>query len=485
MIFYVIAGIILLILIGLVIWLLVRQTGTATTPTGKKLGESCTSTSECNTGLICSSGNLPLATPGVISVCKVAPGGVCAVSADCSTGFGCSNGICVSNLGRLNAPCPCDTGFTCINNVCKANTGGICTIDSDCANGTCVNGMCMVNPAPNPNPTPPTCCSSSSTSSSNSDCSSYSNSSISSSNSDCSSYSHDKHKNSDKSWSWSQSWSDCNSDTSNSSNSSNSSGCKKKRGHHDRHDSHETDSHHGNSECSSENESRCGYLKRGVYSTNQNNNDQTSFTNIEVPIIDIAKPANNFMMLLGDGNMAMSSSTTPSSNSNITYMKTNKKMLRMVRFGNELVAIDGKGKLYTQRAPAPLTNNNHRSWNWEKLCNFPKNAIFINSLNNGTYLEVVTNEGRSYLYQYGANWMSGTYTSKRKTCTLRFYGKDTSRYIDINENYVGVTNDGTKYKHIKAAGFYNNNTIVQVLTSDSFTHVRIIDDRAYFLFEQC
>ena len=206
--------------------------------------------------------------------------------------------------------------------------------------------------------------------------------------------------------------------------------------------------------------------------TNEQNQDQTLFTSIEQPIIDIAK-TDKIYLLLDNGNIAVNNGM-----SNTIYY-TNKKVERMVRFGNQIIGISKKGKLYYG------TKSNANSWNWESLNNYPHDAIFINSTNNGNNLEVLTCRDKAYLYTFSTNWKDGVATSTRKTHDLRFYGKDVNRYIDIDErNNVGKTNDGQKVKHIRAAGFYTNNKLVSVLVEDCFTHVRIIDNKAYFLFEQ-
>jgi hypothetical protein len=208
--------------------------------------------------------------------------------------------------------------------------------------------------------------------------------------------------------------------------------------------------------------------------------DETKFTAIEQPIIDIAKPNSNFLLLLANGNMISNSGIL---NTNIT---TNRKMVRMVKFGTEIIGLDKKGKLYSQNKSA----STNTTWVWEHLTNYPRNVVFINSTNSGSNLEVITCEHRAYLYNFSSNWKDGNFVNQRKTKDLRFYGKDTSRYIDINEETnIGFTNDGVKYKHVKGAGFYstgaNGGDIITLLEKDCFTHVRVLsDNRAYFLFEQ-
>ena len=118
--------------------------------------------------------------------------------------------------------------------------------------------------------------------------------------------------------------------------------------------------------------------------------------------------------------------------------------------------------------------------------------MFINSTNNYQNLEVLTCSNKAYLYTFNTSWKNGAVTSKRHQKNFRYYGQDINRYIDIDESTgKGVTNDGIKYKHMRAAGFYNSllgsqtpSQIVQVLDSDSFTHVKVIGNASYFLFSQ-
>ena len=243
---------------------------------------------------------------------------------------------------------------------------------------------------------------------------------------------------------------------------------------HHSYDSSYSPYHHRKSSLDSECDysSHEKYLKRGVYVTNEQNQDQTLFTSIDQAIIDIAK-TDKIYLLLDNGNIAVNSGM-----SNTIYY-TNKKVVRMVRFGNQIIGISKKGKLYYG------TKSNSNTWNWEKLNNYPHDALFINSTNSGNNLEVLTCNGKAYLYTFSTNWKDGNSTSSRKTHDLRFYGKDISRYIDIDERCnIGKTNDGQKIKGIKAGGFYSTNTLVSVLVEDCFTHLRIIDNKAYFLFEQ-
>jgi len=515
----IISLILLLVVIGLVIWLLVRGNSC---PKKSSLNQTCNTTTDCNSGLVCSTATGVTGATGAFRVCKVAYGGVCATSSECASGQTCRNGICSITLGTQGKPCPCDVGFTCVNNVCLSIVGHPCVNNSDCSTNICENNVCMAPYSGCTGYNPSSCSSyssnsrcdsssnsrcdsSSSSSSSRSRCDSYPNRSSSSSHSSPSSSSpsspslskltssdekNKKHKRSKSRDSGSYSkrkneshsgrsfdslsdfytCSDTNctntiySISSNSSNSSNSSkNCSPKCERKCKKESSL------NSDCSSySSSSHDKYLRRGVYVTNQQNQDQTLFTNIEQPIIDVVK-TDKLYLLLADGNIVANS---------VTYI-TNKKVLRMVRFNNEIIGLDRKGKLHF----AVKSGNN---WTWEHMKNFPCDVIFINSTNApSTNLEVLTSHDKAYLYTYSANWKDGKPTSSRKTCEPRYYGKDLTRYMDVNENTdVGKTNDGQKYKHVRAAGFYNTNVLVTVLTSDTFTHVRIIDNNSYFLFEQ-
>ena len=134
MLFYWISLVITLVLVGLTIWLLVRTLNNDCI-SNKKLNESCSSTVECNGGLICSNGT-----------CKASFGQTCDNTSQCASGLNCMNSICTTILGKVKEECPCDTGHTCINNVCKVIVGGACTNDSDCASNICENGICLVDP---------------------------------------------------------------------------------------------------------------------------------------------------------------------------------------------------------------------------------------------------------------------------------------------------------------------------------------------------
>lgn len=179
-------------------------------------------------------------------------------------------------------------------------------------------------------------------------------------------------------------------------------------------------------------------------------------------------------LLLADGNVVATTGTSPS----MVYM-TDKKMVRMVRFGTQIIGVNKDGKLFY------AVRSGTNTWTWTPLRSYPKDVSFINSTNTGNNLEVVTCGGKAFLYTYSSDWQNGTPTSVRKTHLHRYYGNDTSVWIDIDpQTDCGKTNTGAKYKHVKAAGFYSTGNIVTVTTRDTFTHVRIIDNNAYFLFSQ-
>lgn len=512
MIWGIVSLILLLIIIGLTIWLLVRSNYKCPTKSG--LNQSCTTTTDCNSGLVCSA---PSGVTGAVgNVCKVAFGGVCSSTSECASGQTCVNGICTINLGTGGQACPCAVGYTCINNVCRAIVGQPCSTGSQCATGLCVNSVCV---APDCGPTGSNCssyntnCSSSSRTDCSTDCSTSSKTDCSKS-SDCSTSSKTWSKHS-RSSSDSSEFFKCDETDCTATKYSLSEDCKKKKKYSDsgcesysecdkKKKCDKTSDSYSKCDKTSDSYSECdkkkkcnkssdsysstdcssyNYLKKGVYSTNQSNVDKTLFSGVDHAIIDIVQQnGTNFYLLLDNGNIMSAVGITT------TSINTNKKMFRMIRFGSEFVGIDKKGKLYTR-----ATTSSNTYWIWEPLSSFPKDAIFINSTNTYQNMEVLTLCGKAYLFTYSASWKNGQATSVRKQKDFRYYGQDLTRYIDIDERTnKGKTNDGTKYRHIKAAGFYNKllgqttggGEIVQVLTDDKFTHVRVINNTAYFLFEQ-
>jgi len=135
MIWHILALIGIIAIVGLTIWLLVRQ-GQSVCETKGKLNSPCTENLDCNSGLTCESSS---------KICKVATDGVCETSSDCLSTHRCLNGVCTILLGTLNQPCPCASGFSCVNNVCKAITGQACTNSSDCVSGICEENICKAD----------------------------------------------------------------------------------------------------------------------------------------------------------------------------------------------------------------------------------------------------------------------------------------------------------------------------------------------------
>jgi len=479
--------ILLLIIIGLVIWLLVRSDNC---PKKGKLNDSCNTTTDCNSGLVCSVGSGTALTTdnvntGTSKTCRVATGEVCSTATECAAGLTCQNGVCIEALGTNGQACPCEVGFTCISNVCRAIVGQPCAANSDCATGICENSICVASSGS-------TGCSSyydtscdTSDYSRNCDTSDYSDSRYSDSRYSRDSGSYSRRHSYDSRDSGSHSY-----DSRRHSYDSRRHSYDSRRHSYDSsecykpytsdyssysHKSHSYDTSdyskpysYDTSDCYSDHK----YVRRGVYVTNEQNQDQTLFTQIEQPIIDIVK-TDKIYLLLKNGNIAANTGM------NTTMYMANKKMLRMVRFGNEIVGMDKKGKLFS------ASKSNGNIWNWEHLKNYPDDVEFIDSTNTGTNLEVLTCRGKAFVYTYSSTWKEGKYASSRKTHDYRYYGKDLARYIDIDQRkYVGKTNNGQKVKGIKAAGFYSSNTLVPVLEEDSFTHNRIIDSKSYFLFEQ-
>ncbi len=529
MIWGVVGLVLLIIVIGLVVWLLVRS---GSTNQNGRLNQPCGPNNACNVGLVCT----PVSGTGAIgtlSVCKLASGAVCTASTECTNGLNCVNNVCSATLGRLGQACPCAPGFVCINNVCRAAAGQTCLTDVDCANGSCVNNVCTGLPMPIPiAPTGMTgdcwnttynntynCNTSkydshsgkswdSSKYDTHSDKSSkwhpsYSGSKYSKSSSDsssgefyscsdtnCSKTAYSVSPKSKSSYSSSDSSKDCKKSSTNSDTS-----CNTTNSHSNTHSNSHTTDHskthsknhstdHSNTHSNTHSNSH-RYLKRGVYVSNQANQDKTLFTGIDQAIIDIAQQGNsttNFHLLLDNGNMVNVNGITN------TMMHTNKKMYRIIRFGTEIVGLDKKGNLYSRNA----ANSTNSYWAWEHLTNFPRNVMFMNSTNTYQNMEVLTYENKAYNYTATSNWKNGVPTSVRHQKDFRYYGEDPNRYIDINEyKQRGVTNDGMKYTHIRAAAFYNKllgqqtpSQLVQVMAEDSFSHVRVIGNAAYFLYLQ-
>ena len=545
MILYVIIIIIILVLIALTIWLLVRQNS----PTKAGFGQSCANTSDCNSGLVCTNNVCKVAHGGVCSassdcangqvclngVCSVRLGGLNA-ACPCESGFTCVNNVCKAIVGQ---PCTntsdCSSGM-CENGVCMADLTMMTSSNNTNGNTMTARNWCHDNSScdtrsrdtdSRSRDTDTSCdskdtdsgsrrwshsnskecdtsdyssvernCSkqkcdatSNSTSMINSktDCTSKSSFTemITCTDTDCSGTKYSLSTSYSPSLSRRSSFSSpkCSRNNSTDSDSTNCSPkCNRKT---------ECDTSNTNTDCDSP-RTRKHHIKRGVYTTTASNQDETKFTNVEQPIIDVAKLGSNFLLLLENGNIISSPVTgLGATNATGTTLTTNRKMHRMVRFGNDIVAVDRKGRMFSQNRAAANT------WIWEPLTNFPRDVLFITSTNNGSHLEVIAhckNSTQAFLYRNSANWKNGVFEARRKTKEPRFYGQTINRYIDINEeNNHGVTNDGVKYRHIKGAGFYSTGAngvtaspgeIVQLLTTDCFKHVVVIDNRAYFIFEQ-
>jgi len=181
MIWGIISLILLLVVIGLVIWLLVRGNNC---PKKSALNQPCLTTTDCNSGLVCSSGGgsavtgITGATGTVGNICKLAFGGVGFSNSECAAGHVRSHENCPLALGTQGKACPCDVGFTCINNVCRAIVGQPCVNNGDCSTNICENNICVANSGGCTGFNPPSSCSSYSACSSSSDsCNSSSNSS--------------------------------------------------------------------------------------------------------------------------------------------------------------------------------------------------------------------------------------------------------------------------------------------------------------------
>lgn len=488
MIWGIVSLVLLLIVIGLTIWLLVRANYTC--PTGAKLNESCATSSDCNSGLVCqtvSGINGVTGSAGLGRVCKVASGGICSLSSECGSGQSCVNGLCAVTLGGQGQLCPCGTGFTCINGVCRAVLGQPCTAGTDCETGLCSNNICVATMGPTGcyNDSCYTDCDTRYTDTcdtrytdtryTDSRDTRYtdtrdSGTRDSGTRDSGKSYTRDSGKSYSKSYSY-------DSGKSYTKSYSYDSGKSYSSDTDTRHNSYDK---HSWSDCSDSCER--GYRKHGVYVTNQQNNDRTLFSGIPEAIVDIAQQGTaNFYLLLANGDIVSSVGITN------TTLHTNKKMFRMVRFGTDYVGIDRRGQVYSRTAVTAT------SWTWSGLKKFPRDVIFIDSTNDYQHLEVLTNSGKAYVYRFAADWCQGVPIETRRQHDYRYYGQNLTRWIDIDQrNNTGKTNDGVRYRHIKAAGFYspllgatNGGEIVQVLKDDKFTHVRVIANNAYFLFQQC
>ncbi|MCE9577830.1 MAG: hypothetical protein K8W52_32145 [Deltaproteobacteria bacterium] len=115
----------------------------------RSIGESCSTLSDCASGLQC-----------LDHTCVPA----CRRHADCGDGLECVNGSCYASAGPLGSACDrevdCAVGLAChlettdidsdglLSATCgNDNAGGVldtlCTVDTDCRNGTCALGRCV------------------------------------------------------------------------------------------------------------------------------------------------------------------------------------------------------------------------------------------------------------------------------------------------------------------------------------------------------
>lgn len=146
----VILALILGIVVGVVIWLVWRQsrnTPPVTTVTRRvDFGSVCDGvTAVCRSGLTCSRAS-PQDQQGI---CLRPLGAACNALSECVEEATVCNGVCSQLVtGGLNEACPCTeprTQSVIIDGLCfcKGQNGHVCTVDSDCANGRCQGGVCV------------------------------------------------------------------------------------------------------------------------------------------------------------------------------------------------------------------------------------------------------------------------------------------------------------------------------------------------------
>jgi len=115
-----------------------------------------------NTGMFLSACTTTLCTPpyicdGATFTCKLSAGSTCTSYSDCVTGLICS-GICATGpTGNLNQLCPCNIGYVCTleNNkmtICKGEGGTICEKNGDCASDLCLSSNICATGAQNSHP---------------------------------------------------------------------------------------------------------------------------------------------------------------------------------------------------------------------------------------------------------------------------------------------------------------------------------------------
>lgn len=195
MIFLIFFAIIIIIIVVVVIFILIKNNtidnGLNALNTGQLPARSeCTSTSQCQSGLICKNnvclapigescslvqdcvmeatacyrckcidtplsgiGGLPPCKDGLVvdsGKCLVPIGGRCTQRSDCVDSAGsCTNGVCIEVMRGLNSRCnaefPCDPGYICDDHRCKISTLSFipCCDDSQCEyNSECINSRC-------------------------------------------------------------------------------------------------------------------------------------------------------------------------------------------------------------------------------------------------------------------------------------------------------------------------------------------------------
>lgn len=124
---------------------------------GLGVGEPCTVTAECRSGLACEQGEC---VPGH----STAEGEPCTISAECELGLYCAGGQCASaGTGTDGDACgsdaDCESGYRCalvgLSAVCVSegtvDVGGVCDDSLDCFGGlACIEGACVIVPPGTP-----------------------------------------------------------------------------------------------------------------------------------------------------------------------------------------------------------------------------------------------------------------------------------------------------------------------------------------------
>ena len=132
------AGIIFFIIFIIIIIIVIAIFFFATGDTNRPVRSSCTTTSQCANGLVCSD-----------NTCLSPVGGSCTSLSDCtSSATACFNGVCTDKpLSGVGGTPPCQIGLIDENSVCVSMAGGTCNSNSDCASGLVCNddGICIEN----------------------------------------------------------------------------------------------------------------------------------------------------------------------------------------------------------------------------------------------------------------------------------------------------------------------------------------------------